>query len=231
MSTPAASAASKLASVLPGAMRSAPLWPMRLARVALSSGTTGTSMSGGCRPTARAGGSARRSAGTAGRRGRRSRGSASGCRPCADCCIRGRVHSTMRSASSSLTRPAGRQGSTPAAKQPSTFHRLPMPATVRWSSSASPIGRVGSSSRRRRRKRARSASPNSGPRMSGPERREALVDARARRGQQLEHGPVELHDLVARRAQHEPGAARRAPPAPALAVGAPTSRSCAGGSG
>jgi hypothetical protein len=42
---------------------------------------------------------------------------------------------------------------------------LPIPAIVRWSSSASPIGRVGSSSRSRRRKRPAS---NSGARMSGP---------------------------------------------------------------
>ena len=58
----------------------------------------------------------------------------------------------------------------------------------------------------------------------GSERRETPVETRARLGQQLEHGPVELDDLVRRRAQHEPGAPRRpAPPARPL-VGAPDAR-------
>src|SRR5437016_732325 len=48
MSTPAASAASKLASVLPGAIRSAPLWPTRL-----SAGMLNTRRS--CRPRASGG--------------------------------------------------------------------------------------------------------------------------------------------------------------------------------
>ena len=41
----------------------------------------------------------------------------------------------------------------------------------------------------------------------GPERGEVLIEARPRRGHQLEHRSVELHDLVLVRAQHEPGAA------------------------
>ena len=68
-----------------------------------------------------------------------------------------------------------------------------MPATLRWSSSASPMPRVGSSSRRRRRKRR---SSNSSARMSGPSAREPLVEARARVGHQLEHRAVELDHLV-----------------------------------
>ena len=85
----------------------------------------------------------------------------------AERCIRGRHASTIASASSSETSPVGRQGSMRAAKQPSTFHMLPIPAIVRWSSRASPIGRVGSSSRSRRRKRSVSSS---GASTSGPSR-------------------------------------------------------------
>ena len=58
---------------------------------------------------------------------------------------RGRQASTIATASASDTLPACRHGSMPASKQPSTFHRFPIPATVVWRSSASPIGRVGSS--------------------------------------------------------------------------------------
>ena len=83
----------------------------------------------------------------------------------ADSCIRGRVARRIRSTSSSVTSPVRRHGSIPASKQPSTFHRLPMPAMTRWSSSASPIGRVGSSVRSRRRN---ACSSSSGARMSGP---------------------------------------------------------------
>ena len=50
---------------------------------------------------------------------------------------------------------------------------------------------------------------------------EAPVEARARVGQQLEHGAVELHDLAALGPQDEPRAAGRAAPALAVAVGAP----------
>ena len=88
-----------------------------------------------------------------------------------------------------------------AAKQPSTFHRLPIPARFCWRSSASPIGRVGSSSRSRRRKRSWS---NSGARMSGPRPREALVEARARLRHELEHGAVELQHAAIAAAQEEP---------------------------
>jgi hypothetical protein len=75
-----------------------------------------------------------------------------------DCCMSGRMPRTIPRASSSVTLPVGRHGSMPASQQPSTFHRLPMPAIVRWSSSASPIGRVGSSWRRRLRKASSSKS-------------------------------------------------------------------------
>ena len=54
-----------------------------------------------------------------------------------------------------------------------------------------------------------------------PQRGDALVEARARVGHQLEHGAVELHDLVLARAQHEPGASRRAPPALSAPVDVP----------
>ena len=55
----------------------------------------------------------------------------------------------------------------------------------------------------------------------GPERGQPLVEAGPALGHQLEQRPVEFHDLVARRAQHEPGAAGRAPPPPPGGVDAP----------
>ena len=96
-----------------------------------------------------------------------------------------------RSASSSETSPVRRQGSIAASKQPSTFHRLPIPAMIRWSISASPIGRVGSSSRSRRRN---ACSSSSGARMSGPRPAMPLVEAGALVGHQLEHRAVDLGD-------------------------------------
>ena len=134
---------------------------------------------------------------------------------------------TMASASSSETSPAGRQGSMRASKQPSAFHRLPMPAIVRWSSRASPIGRVGSSSRRRRRKRS---VVELGREDVGPERGEALVEARARLRHQLEHRAVELHDLrPPRRSTSQAARAERGQRRPSRARA--TSPSCAGASG
>ncbi len=55
----------------------------------------------------------------------------------------------------------------------------------------------------------------------GPEAGDALVEASAGLGHQLEHGAVELHHLVLGGADHEPGAVRRAPPALAPPVDAP----------
>ena len=61
------------------------------------------------------------------------------CRPwAADCCMSGRTARTTATASSSLTPASGRHGSMPASQQPSDFQKLPMPATMCWSSSASP---------------------------------------------------------------------------------------------
>ncbi len=54
-------------------------------------------------------------------------------------------------ASASVTAPTGRHGSIAASQQPSDFQMLPIPATLRWSSSASPIPRVWSSARSRAR--------------------------------------------------------------------------------
>ena len=93
-----------------------------------------------------------------------------------------------------------------------------MPATVRWSSSASPIAA-------RRVVLAQAAQEALLVEVLGEdvgaERRDALVEARARLGHQLEHRPVELDDLVAARAQDQPRAPRRAPPALAGAIDAP----------
>ena len=72
----------------------------------------------------------------------------------------------------------------PAAKQPSIFHRFPIPAIVRWSSSASPIGRVGSSSRRRRRNFALVELAGEDVRA---EAGDPLVQPGARVGHQLQH--------------------------------------------
>ena len=53
------------------------------------------------------------------------------------------------------------------------------------------------------------------------ERRELLVEARARRGHEIEDRAVELDDLAALGAEHQPRALRRAPPALAPAEHAP----------
>ena len=104
-------------------------------------------MSGGCRPTARGGGSARRSAGTA------AGAAVDPGRASLEAVARGLLHPraparTIASTSASETSPAGRHGSSSASKQPrtSTGCRCPRSCVV---SRASPIGRVGSSARRR----------------------------------------------------------------------------------
>jgi hypothetical protein len=60
--------------------------------------------------------------------------------------------------------------------------------------------------------------------MSGTEQRDPPVEARARLRHQIEHRAVELHHLAIALAQHEPRAARRAPPALPLEVRAPRAR-------
>ena len=115
----------------------------------------------------------------------------------------------------------------PARKQPSDFHTLPMPARLRWSSSASPMPRVWSSWRSRSRKRRSSklGASTSGP--SAARRRSKRV---RELGHQLEHRSVELDHLVLLGADHQPGAAGRAAPALPAADRRPTGRSCAGAS-
>jgi hypothetical protein len=54
-----------------------------------------------------------------------------------------------------------------------------------------------------------------------PQRRQPLVEPGPALGHQLEHGAVELDDVVLRRADHEPGAAGRAAPALTPAEDAP----------
>ena len=135
---------------------------------------------------------------------------------------------TIASASSSVTSPAGRHGSMPAAKQPSTFHMFPIPAIVRWSSSASPIGRVGSSSRSRRRN-ARLV--ELGREDVRPEAGDPAVEARARVGHQLEHRPVELQHLALAAADPQPRRARRARPLRVHGRARARSPSSAGASG
>jgi len=74
--------------------------------------------------------------------------------------------------SSSETSASRRHGEMPARQSDSAFHMFPIPATSRWSCSASPSSRVP----RSLRKRATIASRSRGsPRMSGPSRRSARV--------------------------------------------------------
>ena len=136
---------------------------------------------------------------------------ARGRRPSAERSIAAGRRAPRRAPRRPSPRPRGRHGSRPARKHASDFHRLPIPHTLRWSSRASPMPRLGSSSRRRRRN---ASSSNSSARMSGPSARDPVVEARARVGHQLQHRAAELHDLVLGGADHEPGAA--AAPAPAL---------------
>ena len=85
-----------------------------------------------------------------------------------EACISGRVASSTRTTSSSVTFATCRHGSIPTRQQPSDFHMFPMPATIRWSSSASPMPRVGSSLRRRRRISPRSSPPRGCPARAPP---------------------------------------------------------------
>ncbi len=126
--------------------------------------------------------------------------------------MRGRVASMILTSSSSWTAPIIRHGSTWASQQPSAFHTLPMPATLRWSSRASPSGRVGSSPRTRARNERE---VELGGQHVGAERGEALIEARAPFGHELEQRAVELDHLVSGSAEHDPRTAlRAAPPSP-----------------
>ena len=184
----------------------------------------------GCPPTDRAGGSRCRSAGRACPARPvdrpRTRAGSPRARPRAPC-ARGRSRRAPAPPRREPRRRAAR-GRRAAAKQLSAFQRLPMPASVRWSSRASPIGRVGSSSRsRRRNSRSSKLSPiTSGPRPAsrGSVRARALAE-------QLEHGAVELDHLPAVRSgsRARPGRGERRQRSP-VAVHAPGAASCAGAS-
>ena len=223
MSTPAASAASNDAGVLPGTIRSAPLWPIAPQRwhpghqyvVRLSSPW----------PRARMRVAPQRGQGCAGV-AVDDLEARPACRRAADSCMRGRVARTIASASSSATSPARRHGSTPAAKQPSAFHRLPIPAIdalVDQRVADRPRRVVlaqPAQERRPRRARARGC----------PARGRAIRWSKRARGcgHQLEHRPVDLGDLLVAAADHEPRAARAAPSRRRARA---TCRSCAGASG
>ena len=123
------------AAVLPGAMWSAPLWPTRLSA---DSSDTRTWV-GWSRP-------AREQRIEAAQRGHGRPAALYTLPPAVLATVgRRRLHSRAGLADDrerlvvAPPRATGRQGSMPAAKQPSLFHRFPMPAIVRWSSSASPI--------------------------------------------------------------------------------------------
>ena len=207
MSTCAASAASNDAVVLPGAMWSAPLWPTRRS---VTSDMPGTSRSCGCRRPGRAPGSASRgrSAGTGGPPCRRRGGSGAGCRRAAERCMRGRHACTIASASASETSPIGRHGSMPRLEA-----ALDLPQVADAGDRA--LVEHGVADRPRRVVLAQAAQEALGVELGredvGAEPAEALVEARARLGHQLEHRPVELHDRAPSPPQHEPGGAGRAP--------------------
>ena len=99
---------------------------------------------------------------------------------------------------------------------------------LRWSSRASPIPRVGSSSRRRVRKRALVELGGEDVR---PERREPQVEARAALGHQLEHRPVELDHLVLGRADARATRGAASATSACRARTRPTCRPSAGASG
>ena len=194
-------------------MRSAPLWPMRLSVRAggVMSGIRGTSMSDGCSRPARSTARGGRSAGTAGPACRRSRCRRGRIRPRALRAIRGRTASMTAMTSASPTRAGRAPRVEAAAKQPSVRQivadaRRPCAGRAARRRSA----RVGSSSRRRRRKRSRS---NSGARTSGPSAascwskrvRDAVISSRT--------GPSNWTTSRPSRAQHQPRALRRPPPA------------------
>ena len=159
MSTPTAAAASKLASVFPRTIASAPLWPTRIsagiARTRRSSGSPRPGLPLAPRAAARA----RLAAATVDRARPASKPSR------ADCAMCSRANAMIALSCASLTSASWRHGSTAAAKHDSDFQMLPTPASVRWSSSASPTGRVGSSARSRA---STSRASKRSPIMSGP---------------------------------------------------------------
>ncbi len=189
------SAASKLAYVLPGAIRSAPLCPTAARASAVLALASRAPV---CRPVRVAlparSDRVRRSAGTAGPRARTRAPRSPAGRSTAERCIRGRTASMIATASSSATAEPAATGRSPASQHPSAFQMLPMPATLRWSSSASPIGRVWSSARSRAQEPL--GRSNSRRQHVGPERGQPLVEPRPPLGHQLEQRAVELDHLV-----------------------------------
>ena len=237
MSTPWASAASKLSSVLPGAMWSAPLWPTRLARRAcgsgwaLTAGIPGTRTSCGCRRPGRARGSASPqrgqgrpraavdavAAGAPGRR--RARLAACAAAPGA----RMREHLVVGDVRPSVATDRRAPPSSPRTSRCSRCRRSSAGRAARRRSAASGRPRAGAA--------GSASSSSSGARMSGP-RPAMRWSKRARASvEQLEHGPVELRRRRASpRADHEPGAPRACAASARPARTCPTSPSSAGAS-
>ena len=120
--------------------------------------------------------------------------------------------------SASPTRPVGRHGSSAAAKQPSVLQMLPSPRPCAGRAARRRSARVGSSLAQAPQE---ALAVEHGCEHVRAERRELLVEARARRGHELEDRAVELDDLAALRAEHQPRALRRPPPARASAEHAP----------
>ncbi len=193
MSTPAASAASKLASVLPGAIRSAPLWPTR--RNELTSGIAGTSMSCGWRRPDRAPGFGRpqRGHGSPARRwtcGRRRAGALH----------RGALHSRAHGVDHGEGLGVGDLGNAAPRIDPGDPAALCLPHVPDPGHVALVKKRV--------TEPAGLVVPAQAPQEAlpveldgehvGAQRRQALVESRAPAGHQLEQRPVELDDLGAR---------------------------------
>ena len=212
MSTPASSAASKLASVLPGAMWSAPLWPMRWAR--LSAGIPGTSTSGGCRRPGRA-----LRIGVAAARARAARAAVDGrrgpaSRRTADSCIRGR---SARTIAQHLVVADRRRRAATGRPAPQAALDLPqVPDARRPCAGRAARRRSAASGRRRAGGAGTRRSSNSRPRMSGPERRRAAGRSRVRDSvSSSSTGPSNC--TTSRPAARSTSHARRGAAAPALA--------------
>ncbi len=116
----------------------------------------------------------------------------------------------------------------PSACSASLFHTLPMPASSRWSSRASPTSRPASARGAARAARGRRRGPSSIRSCAEPAQHG--VQRELGRRQQLQHRPVEEHADVLRGAQHEPGPRRASAPALTGPVHVPAAASCAGAS-
>src|ERR1700733_91822 len=224
MSTPASTAASKLASVLPGAMWSAPLWPTRRSRGA--SGMVG----GALVLTSRA--PVGRPVGVA-LAARDDRRAAPRARP-AGVPVHPRLDGAVPERCRALHPRSHRFDDCPRLPvcdlrdaPPRIDARLPAPFGLPDVADPGDVSLV-----QQRITEAPGLVIRAQPlekalvvelvgQHVGAERGEPLIEPRPRVRHQLEQWPVELHHLVLPHPEYDPGAPRRAPPPPARAVHAP----------